>query len=145
MTPGDFLVLLAVAHSLLHARTCNASSIAQHIARCGSSQRRVNPYTQLIINALSSGGASQLAQIPQLAAEYFATTLAMAASTASDRHEREPWGPADNGAAALIPPVALAYATASPTLLEAAVREACTLSHPHPLVGVSSYEYEYES
>jgi ADP-ribosylglycohydrolase len=47
--------------------------------------------------------------------------------------EREPWGPADNGAAARIPPVAVAYAFAPPEVLQAAVQEACAISHNDPM------------
>lgn len=51
----------------------------------------------------------------------------------SDQLRHEPYGPADNGGAARILPVALAYRDAPPDVLEGAISEALTFSHSHPV------------
>jgi len=130
---GEYEQLLAMAHSLVAAATCDAAHQAAQMAEyCDPDARRYTPYAELLLQALRTGSAP-VAALPRLAREYLASSEALATSTASDRPEREPFGPADFGAAVRMPPLVIAYRDAPLQLLEAAVEEACLMSHSHPL------------
>ena len=130
---GDYFLLLALADSLVEAGTSDATHQAGIMAlACDPTSRRFTPYAELLLDALQTSRAP-LAALPHLAHDFLAASIALASSTSSDRAEREPYGPSDYGAAARIAPLALAYRTAPLPVLEAAVGEACLMSHSHPL------------
>lgn len=127
-------MLQGVARSLLAARAADSVHQSAELAMsCDpSGPRRFAPYAELALGALRSGQTPP-GELPRLAAGMLLSSEALLASTSSDRHEREPYGPADNTAAGWVAPVAVAYAGAGAGALEAAVQEACRATHTHPL------------
>lgn len=126
------MLLLAMARSLVQAGACDAQHQALEMAtRCDPDARRYTPYAELLLQAMRTG-SSPVANLPRLAS-VFLKGVSRSTSTSSDRPEREPFGVADFGAAARIPPVALAYRDAPEELLRTAVEEACLVSHSHAL------------
>jgi hypothetical protein len=72
-------------------------------------ERRFPPYAKLIMEGLSGPLTLPLDSLPFLAESYLNDTTARLSHISGDRAEKEPYGPADNGGAARILPVALAY------------------------------------
>ncbi|KAL6764714.1 ADP-ribosylation/Crystallin J1 [Haematococcus lacustris] len=134
---GDYQMLVATARSLARAqgRLPSVEEQAVELAvSCDPAGRRYSPYAEVLLDGLR-GGQPIVRGLPHLAQSFLAQSQAQLASTATDRQERQPWGPADNGAAARIAPVALACAARGASLaeLEAAVNAMCEVTHPHPL------------
>ncbi|KAJ9523232.1 hypothetical protein QJQ45_024020, partial [Haematococcus lacustris] len=134
---GDYQMLVATARSLARAQGRFPSVEEQAVelaVSCDPAGRRYSPYAEVLLDGLR-GGQPIVRGLPHLAQSFLAQSQAQLASTATDRQERQPWGPADNGAAARVAPVALACAARGASLaeLEAAVNAMCEVTHPHPL------------
>eukprot|EP00798_Chlamydomonas_sp_ICE-L_P019104 gene19103-25708_t len=157
---GEYCTLISAAQSLVQAGTCDAVHQADTMAGMWIDIRRndypdetakevrkddasaslapyiagrpFGMYDVIVMDALCSTGAP-ITAISELATHFLRTATPRDSNTASDRFEKEPYGPADNSAASRITPIALAYRDASPSLLEEAVEEACCFSHSHPL------------
>jgi ADP-ribosylglycohydrolase len=140
MHAGEFELLLAVAHSLVAAQVCDVRQVASALAeRCELSRRRyASPHIRQLLTWLQAPDARLdslhwLGQLPVAAAQQHARSTMQTASSSSDRPGREPWGTADNTAAAAVPPLAVAYRAAPWPILESAVQEMCMVSHSHPI------------
>lgn len=107
---GDFSVLLAVARAIELAGTCEATVVSSQIAMLTDTEgdRRYPPYVKLLLKALNGPGMP-LDTIPFLAQKYLDENTSRRSHISGDRADREPYGPEDNGAAARVLPVALAY------------------------------------
>ncbi|GFH15215.1 Hflx-type G domain-containing protein [Haematococcus lacustris] len=90
-------------------------------------------FTEVLLDGLR-GGQPIVRGLPHLAQSFLAQSQAQLASTATDRQERQPWGPADNGAAARVAPVALACAARDVLLPKPAASEQPDHSTPEALL-----------
>ncbi|GAX77982.1 hypothetical protein CEUSTIGMA_g5424.t1 [Chlamydomonas eustigma] len=133
---GDFSLLLATTKSLVTSASCSAPDIAKALSELTEAEqhasRNYSPYARLVLTALSEPGV-RLASIPYLAEKFLNATTSRRSHITSDRSEQEPFGPSDNGAAARILPVALAFRNKSVPQLFSAVHEACSFSHAHTI------------
>ena len=154
--PGDYAAVVAAARALALGALGGGNSGSGSGGSSGSSggrnigilldelagcyapggALRYTPYTALVLDALAAG--TEPAALARLAGEYLDAGASRAASTASGRPERQPFGAGDFGAALRAAPLGVAVAGASgasvddAALLEAV--DAWTLwSHPNAL------------
>ncbi|KAG2495001.1 hypothetical protein HYH03_006934 [Edaphochlamys debaryana] len=129
---GEMCNLLAVAASLVACNGAHPDALREAIVGSYSPEtRRYSPYDKIVAEAVLQG--VDPADVPELAERYLAEATRRHASTASDRAEREPYGPSDLCAAARAAPIGYAYRSAPHDQLLTAVRASLEFSHATPL------------